>query len=229
MNEGILFDLDGTLWDSAAEVLASWNQSLKRHGVGKVIAKEEMEAQMGRVLEDIFASFFPQAAPECRRQLLEHCSREELEHMRRRGGRLYPGLGGVLEDLSAAGYRLFIVSNCQKGYIEAFLEFSGLGACFADWAWAGGPGGSKAENIRLLTERQGLKKALYVGDTAWDQEAAGQAGIPFIHAAYGYGSVGEGFTPAIGSLAELPAAVAKVFKAWPEGCYDDRTFSGGIL
>ena len=47
----------------------------------------------------------------------------------------------------------------------------------------------KAQNIRLICERNGLKAPVYVGDTVWDAEACEEAGVPFIYAAYGLGEL----------------------------------------
>ena len=46
----------------------------------------------------------------------------------------------------------------------------------------------KADNIRLAVSRFNLKSPVYIGDTTGDEEAAADAGIPFIHAAYGFGT-----------------------------------------
>ena len=53
----------------------------------------------------------------------------------------------------------------------------------------GRTGKQKWENIRLVVERNHLQRPVYVGDTAMDQEAAQKAGVPFLHAAYGFGDV----------------------------------------
>ena len=82
-----------------------------------------------------------------------------------------------------------IVSNSQAGYIEAFLKNTGLGEYFVDHVCFGDTEIPKGENIRLIMERNGLHSPVYVGDTKLDQEACQQAGIPFIHAAYGFGQV----------------------------------------
>ena len=59
-------------------------------------------------------------------------------------------------------YKLFIVSNCQSGYIEAFLKNTGLGEYFADYTCPGDTGKLKGENIRIIMERNGIKEAIYV-------------------------------------------------------------------
>ena len=88
-------------------------------------------------------------------------------------------------------YQIFIVSNCQAGYIEAFLKNTGLENYVIDHLCPGDTGVLKADNIRLVMERNGLKSAVYVGDTQGDADACKKAGIPMIYAAYGFGQVEE--------------------------------------
>ena len=63
----------------------------------------------------------------------------------------------------------------------------------------------------MVIERNRLDRAVYLGDTLGDQRAAEEAGIPFLHAAYGFGQIAndENF---ISSLSELPALAEKIFK-----------------
>lgn len=112
----------------------------------------------------------------------------EISFISQYGGRLYEGLKETL-DILKSKYRLFIVSNCQEGYIEAFLGYHKLNAFFEDYELYGRTGKQKGENIRLLLDRNGISSAVYVGDTQGDLDAADFAGTEFIYAAYGFGCV----------------------------------------
>ena len=70
-----------------------------------------------------------------------------------------------------------------------FLEKTGLASCITDFECPGNTGLGKGPNIRLVMERNGLKAPVYVGDIESDRQAAAEAGIPFCHASYGFGSV----------------------------------------
>ena len=84
-------------------------------------------------------------------------------------------------------YKLFVVSNCQQGYIESFIHAHHLEKCFDDTqSWGDNPV-SKGENNQVIMKRNGVTKAVYVGDTAGDEQSARDAGIPFIFCAYGFG------------------------------------------
>ena len=204
MKKGILFDLDGTLWDSAEGVAVSWNQALARMGYGPRATKESVHAMMGKTMDVIACEFFPEEPREKAVQKMDLCLQMENEYLREHGGVLYEGLEATLKALRNHGWFLGIVSNCQEGYIEAFLESHGLGNYFDDTECFGHTQHGKGDNIRLATKRNGLNPVLYLGDTRGDYDAAGEAEIPFLHAAYGFGTVPEG-TPKIMDIRDLPA------------------------
>ena len=88
-------------------------------------------------------------------------------------------------------YPLYIVSNCQKGYIEVFLQSSGLGKYFRGHLCFGDTGLEKHDTIRKLMDTYHLKDTVYVGDTMGDFLSCQKAGVPFVFASYGFGNVPE--------------------------------------
>ena len=102
------------------------------------------------------------------------------------GGEMFRDVEAGLRCL-AARYPLFIVSNCQAGYVEVFFRWSRLGSCFRDFECWGNTGLSKTHNLRVLIDRNQLRQPVFVGDTPGDQTAARECGVPFLHAAYGFG------------------------------------------
>lgn len=202
MFDSILFDLDGTLWNSVPAVAESWNLGFKQLDIHRPpITTEELLPCMGMLLSDIGDILLPGLDPEEQERVISFCCRMQNEYLARYGAPLYPGEEEVLDALSKQ-YPLFVVSNCEKGYIEAYFEGTGMGKYFTGFESAGNTGLTKAENIALIVSRHGLKKPVYVGDTALDHKSAVQADIPFIHAAYGFGKVEN--VPAIQTLKELP-------------------------
>ena len=101
---------------------------------------------------------------------------------------IFEGVQETIKKLSEK-YPLYIVSNCQDGYIEAFLQYSKLGEYFKDFTCPAYTGRLKGENIRIIMERNGLSEAVYVGDTQGDANSCKEAEIPMIYAAYGFGEV----------------------------------------
>lgn len=104
----------------------------------------------------------------------------------RLGGTLYPGVVEGLAQLRER-YRLFIVSNCQVGYIETFYRLSGLGDLFDDYESFGNTGNPKGMNLASVIQRNGLRAPLMVGDADGDETAARFAGTPFAFVSYGFG------------------------------------------
>ena len=208
--KGIIFDMDGTLWDSAEGVAKSWTRIVNReYDRERVITVEDIHGVMGKTMDKIAEELFPELPEEPRLELLKKCCDDENAYLREHGGALYPELEATLGELKR-DYPLYIVSNCQSGYIEAFLEHYGFGHYFEDMECFGNNGLQKGENIRRLAERNGLTEAVYVGDIQGDYDATMEAGYSFIHAAYGFGTIRQS-VPKIGCFAELPQVVKAVF------------------
>ncbi|MCM1157407.1 MAG: HAD family hydrolase [Bacteroidales bacterium] len=203
MKKGIIFDMDGTLWDSSEGVAKAWTSVVeKRYKKERRITVEEIQGVMGKTMDKIAEELFPELPEQKRTELLEACCDNENEYLRVNGGVLYPQLEDTL-NLLQKKYPLYIVSNCQSGYIEAFLEHYGFAHYFEDIECYGNNGLKKGDNIRNIVKRNHLDDAVYVGDIQGDYEASREAGVKFIHAAYGFGRIAEK-VPAIRHFAELP-------------------------
>lgn len=209
---GIIFDLDGTLWDSSQQVVESWNEVLAQQSdVTRRLTMDDMKGFMGLPMDEIGRRCFRGQGLSDKRihEIMTACEAHENEYIRQHGGILFPQVEEVLQDLSQR-YVLAIVSNCQVGYIEAFLEHHRLTDYFADHESFGHTGLQKGENIRLVCERNHLEQAVYLGDIQGDYDSACRAGVPFIWAEYGFGEV-HADVPVIHRFAELPAVAKEVF------------------
>ena len=205
---GILFDLDGTLWDAVAAITPAWNRVLAPWG--KQVTEEDMNGIMGLTDREIARRFLPGLGEEEGLAVVREAARVEALDLWETGGRLYPAVEETLRTL-AEKYPLFLVSNCMDGYIPAFLHAHGLEALFTDAAWLGHPAAGKADNIRAVCRKHGLRRAVYVGDTASDGAAARAAGLPFLQALYGFGARTEN-DGEIRTFAALPEALAALWK-----------------
>jgi phosphoglycolate phosphatase len=119
-----------------------------------------------------------------------------------RGGDLYTGLDDTIKSL-AGKYKLYIVSNCQSGYIETFLSHCPVAGYFLGHQCYGTKGQPKAENIKDIVNDHQLQAPVYIGDTMGDYTSASKAGVPFIFADYGFGKVEEGQIATISRLSDL--------------------------
>jgi phosphoglycolate phosphatase len=201
--DGIIFDLDGTLWDSTGNVAIAWQEAIaKVDYVDEVMTREKIRSITGLAYNVIFDTLFAYLDIEKRTELMNLCAKSELATLHTKGGELYPSLDETLSYL-AARYRLFIVSNCQSGYIEVFLKLSNVGHYFSGHQCYGTKGNPKAENIKDIVNDYQLKAPVYVGDTKGDYDSATTAGVPFIFADYGFGKVEMGPVATISAFAEL--------------------------
>lgn len=209
MKKGIIFDLDGTLWDSSEQVAVAWSETLaSRPETDRLVSRADLQGYMGKTLEAIADLMLPELEPKLRYEIIRECCDNEEIYLRKHGGALYPDLENELKRLEEK-YLLFIVSNCQSGYIETFLDWTGFEKYFADFECPGGTGLGKGENIKIIMERNGLDSAVYVGDTQGDSDSADFAGIPFIHAAYGFGKINKE-VPSVHSVSEIFGAAEKI-------------------
>jgi phosphoglycolate phosphatase len=201
--DSIIFDLDGTLWDSTANVAIAWQTTTKQVGyVKEEITAEVVASICGLTYDDIFKKLFPYLTTEQRLNFQSICSKLELEVLRETGGKLYPGLEETLQYL-AQKYKLFVVSNCQSGYIEIFLATSKTGQYFSGHQCYGTKSQPKFQNIQDVVNDHQLKAPVYIGDTQGDYNSAAKAGVPFIFAAYGFAGVEGERIADIDSLSEL--------------------------
>ncbi len=207
--KGILFDLDGTMWDSAESVAKSYNIALERMGYDMTLTADDVKSVMGKTMYEIAHIFFDGLSKEKATEIMDYCTEVEGEYITEYGGTIYDGLEDTLKKLKADGWFIACVSNCQSGYIEAFLRYSELGEYFDDIECWGNTLKLKAYNIGLVAKRNGLSDVVYVGDTMGDYNSAMEAGAEFIHASYGFGEVPEG-TASIASLDELPELAGKL-------------------
>ncbi len=212
MKKAIIFDMDGTLWDSADNVAISWNIAMEQFGYEREpINEADMQSVMGKTMDKIAEVLFDKVEGEERKALLDLACKVENDYLREHGGVLYPQIRSTMEALKDK-YRLFIVSNCQAGYIEAFLDYYQFHDLVEDIECYGNNDKPKAENIKLICERNNVAAddAVYVGDIQGDYDSSMLAGVKFIHAAYGFGTINAD-VPKIQTFAELPKVVETVF------------------
>lgn len=183
----LIFDLDGTLWDSSVPVAEIWTEiGRKTLGPDFSLSGDDVRKLMGKTMTAILEEVAPRLGEAERSRLGEALFASENDYLATHPGALFPAEAETLARLKEAGFRLFIVSNCQLGYIENFLPLLEEGT-FEDHMCWGDTHAEKAVTIRTLMEKHGIEKAIYVGDTAGDETASRRAGIPFFFASYGFG------------------------------------------
>lgn len=182
--DAILFDLDGTLWDVVDSTYEATRQITNKYHLNEVSKKTIIEG-MGKTKEECAKLYYPNLESEKGIELIIEGQQINNGLLIKNGGNLYDGLQKTLGELKK-DYKLCIVSNCTDGYIEAFLTSSQLEEYFDDFMAAGKFNMTKAIAIKEVIKRNSIKRAIYVGDTSSDREAARDAGILFVHAKYGF-------------------------------------------
>lgn len=201
--ESLIFDIDGTLWDSRALVAEGYNIQLNKEGLSRYcITAETLKPLFGRVMTEIADVLFADFPEKERYALMARCMETENRHLHENPCHIgYPGVRETMEEL-AKTHRLFIVSNSQQGYPELCISKLGLTGCITGHLCFGDTGTSKGKTIRALMEKYHITSCAYIGDTQGDYEATVEAGVPFLWASYGFGTP-AGYAGKIDSFEDL--------------------------
>lgn len=206
----VLFDLDGTLWNASAPIAESWNIVIEKEtGRKGWLTSADIEPVQGRTMDEIADIIFGVFPEDERYSLARKCEVFENEYIEKTGATLFEGVEETLAKLKDMGVQMAVVSNCQEGYIKAFLDSMDMWKYFVDYEEWGRTMLLKADNIKLVMERNGASKGIYVGDIQKDSDAAHKAGIDCIYASYGFGEINDAVAT-LKSFDELPGILEEL-------------------
>ena len=195
--KNLIFDIDGTLWDTTGVVAGAWNKAIAKMAVPELaslnVTADMLKKEFGKPMDVIADDLFGDIDAGVKAELLSLCCEYEQAALSECDENLtYEGMNDTLRKLSE-DHNLFIVSNCQDGYIELVIRKTGLTGLIKDFECFGRTELQKDENIKLVMERNGLEPSdtVYIGDTMGDFTATKKAGIKFVFASYGFGDVAE--------------------------------------
>ena len=201
--KSLIFDVDGTLWDSTPDTAECWREVFSEQGIEcSGITASRLKQEFGKLLSDIGRSLFPELPEKIMLPLVNECCRRNNDWLLQKKPPLYDGVRELFTFLFEKKLPIVIVSNCEAGYIEVLMKIHGLEPYVTGHLCPGDTGFAKAENIRLACRKWALEEPAYVGDTLGDYRASKAAGVPFVYASYGFGSVPE-FDYSISSPEEL--------------------------
>lgn len=187
--DGIILDVDGTIWNTTGIVSVAWNKAIDASGFNaRKVNADMLQKEFGKTMDVIALDLWPDLPADQREQLMSYCCTEEQIALKENQlDIMYPSVKETVAELSTS-IDFYVVSNCQKGYIELVLEKTGLAPYVRDFECFGQTGKGKSENIQLVCMRNGLRAPVYVGDTQGDCDACRQAHVPFVWASYGFGT-----------------------------------------
>ena len=185
--DGLIFDLDGTLWDSSLGTADAMTRAYAKCGIEKRVSQEFIRSISGKPSDECDALLLD-GVPETLKgelsQIMDIFEIQALEEFAQSA--LYRGVEEGLLRLKDH-YQLYLVSNCGERYLETFHKYTSIGSLFADSECFGRTKRLKFANIESIVTRCKLKAPCYIGDTSSDEEAARNATVPFFHAQYGFG------------------------------------------
>jgi phosphoglycolate phosphatase len=191
----IVFDLDGTLVDTAPDLISALNFILEREGMPPVplqAARNLIGAGARRLLERGLELDGRAASVADITKLTGDFIDYYAAHIAD-ASRPFDGLEAALDDLAIRGYRLAVCTNKLEWLSKRLLDRLGLSARFSAICGADTFGVSKPDPaiLRETVARAGgeLSSAIMVGDAGPDVGVARRAGIPVIGVAFGYTEV----------------------------------------
>jgi len=201
--ESLIFDIDGTLWDSRALVAEGYNIQLEREGLQHLFVNADiLKPLFGKTMTEIADVLLASIDPAERYGLMERCMATENEYLFQNPCQIgYPGVKETIAKLSET-YRLFIVSNSQCGYPELCMEKLGLAPYIEGHLCFGDTGTSKGQTILTLIKKHNIHSCVYIGDTQGDREACLEANVPFVFCTYGLGQA-DSWDAAIDKIDDL--------------------------
>lgn len=187
--DAVIFDLDGTLTDSAEGIIASVRYALERMGES-IPGDDVLRKFIGPPLTESFARYCGFSQPRCRQAVSLY--RERYERVGWLENRVYPGVRALLKALRSQGCKVFVATGKPQATTERILAYYDL-LPYID-AVAGPTGDGDSANKKILIERVlagACPKAVMIGDRAADIAGAQAAGIEGIGAGYGFGEPDE--------------------------------------
>ena len=202
----LLFDFDGTLYDTVEGITKCVRHALRKRGMDAELS--ELRCFAGPPLDEMFREKFGFSQAEAEQAVRDF--RERYVPIGLYESRPFPGLRELLLELRAAGKSLGVTTSKPQVLAEELLRREGLFELFDVICGAAdeGEGNAKWQVLRRAMDALGAREedCVLVGDTRYDVAGARRCGIPCIGVGYGYAAPGELEAAGAAAVAEdLPA------------------------
>jgi phosphoglycolate phosphatase-like HAD superfamily hydrolase len=212
----VIFDMDGTLVDSAdLAVEAAWKglrDYYRDQGMPVVLpSRKQVVSLLGLPSLEYFAGLLPEGRSADAVLLRNLVGRWEDALLEQGEGRMFPGTEEVFAMIRERGWKMALVSNCGRDYFDPCLEHLGLGKRF-EVARCLDDGPTKTANVAEVLRVLEATHGVMVGDRRGDIEAGRANGLKTVAVLQGYGAAGELSVAdaRVANLAELPAVLDRL-------------------
>lgn len=214
----VVFDLDGTLIDTAPDLHASLNHCLEGAGL-TAVPFDAVRAMIGQGAKAMISKGLEWNEADEAAHDLDALWEAFLTHYRANIchlSRPFPDAIAVLEDLAEAGAVCAVCTNKTQALAEAVLEELGISGKFAAIRGADAVPARKPDGDHIVQTIQAaggdVGRAIMIGDSQTDERAARNAELPFIYVTFGYGPDPEDLSiyPVASTYAEVRTAIGTI-------------------
>ena len=209
----VLFDFDGTVFDTVEGITKSIQYALRKHG--RDVELEDLRCFAGPPLVDKFMEVYGVSKEEAEQLVKDF--RERYVPIGVYESSPFPGIRELLEALRRAGKKVAVATSKPQPMAELLLERAGLRDLF-DVVVGSGGGVNNDAKWQIVTRAMELcgskpENCVLVGDTKYDVEGAKKCGIPCIGVRWGYAAEGELEAAGAAAVAETMEALVSMLSA----------------
>jgi HAD superfamily hydrolase (TIGR01549 family) len=179
MGVAAIFDVDGTLVDTNYHHAISWYRAFRDHGVTPPVWRIHRHIGMGG--DQLVAAV---GGDQVEERLGDRIRAAEKDHYMRLIGEVAPfeGARDLLADVKDRGHRVVLASSAKPDELDVYLDLLDARELADDWTAADDVGATKPapDLVQVAIHKAAVDRALMVGDSVWDCQAAGRAGIPAV-------------------------------------------------
>ena len=212
MKTTILFDLDGTLTDSAPGIFETLRYALNKQNI---TPPNDLDFVLGPPLMDTFCNTFHMSQQSAEQAYKDYCERYSEKGMYENS--VFEGIKEMLSELKKHGKKLAVATSKSQDFAQQIIEHFGLSEYF--YFVSGnyiGQRDTKAKVVRYALEQlnETPQSAVLVGDRMYDIIGGKEAGVSVIGVLYGYGTLQELQQYSADAIAQTPQDVVNIILNW---------------